>query len=49
MADTFPSWRYGPKGEAKICETADDVPPGWADHPSKAKAPKEAPARGNRK
>lgn len=31
--ETFPSWRYGPDGEAKVCEDADDVPEGWADHP----------------
>jgi hypothetical protein len=33
MTDTFPSWRYGPNGEAMICETADDVPKGWKDRP----------------
>lgn len=49
MAETFPSWRYGPNGEAAIIETSADVPAGWSDHPAKAKAPKEAPRRGNRK
>jgi hypothetical protein len=31
----FPSWRYGPDGEAQIFQTADDVPAGWVDHPAK--------------
>lgn len=35
MADTFPSWRYGPDGQARVFTRADDVPVGWADHPSK--------------
>ena len=35
---TFPAWFYGPDGQSAICESADDVPKGWADHPGKAKA-----------
>lgn len=30
----WPSWRYGPKGEADIFERPEDVPVGWFDHPS---------------
>jgi len=33
----WPSWRYGPNGEAEIFEKAEDVPKGWQDHPSKFK------------
>lgn len=29
----FPAWYYGPKGEAKIFNTAEEVPKGWAKHP----------------
>lgn len=38
----WPSWRYGPKGEAAVFESEADVPKGWHDHPSKhtEKAPK---------
>lgn len=35
MADTFPSWRYGPDGKAEIFNDEGDVPAGWVDHPSK--------------
>lgn len=31
----WPSWRYGPNGEAQIFDHADEVPTGWEDHPSK--------------
>jgi hypothetical protein len=31
----WPSWRYGPNGEADIFESEADVPAGWHDHPSK--------------
>lgn len=37
MAETFPSWRYGPDGQARKCESAADVPAGWTDHPSRVK------------
>jgi hypothetical protein len=33
----WPSWRYGPKGEAEIFEREADVPSGWEDHPAKFK------------
>lgn len=33
--DEFPSWYYGPNGEAEIFQSADEVPEGWLDHPSK--------------
>jgi hypothetical protein len=33
--DLWPSWRYGPKGEAEIFQCEADVPEGWEDHPSK--------------
>jgi hypothetical protein len=31
----WPSWRYGPNGEAEIFESEDQVPEGWLDHPAK--------------
>lgn len=34
MTETFPSWRYGPNGAAQVFEAAEDVPPGWFDHPA---------------
>jgi hypothetical protein len=34
---TFPAWFYGPDGQSAICDSADAVPKGWADHPSKVK------------
>lgn len=40
----WPSWRYGPKGEADIFQSEVDVPKGWVDHPSKIKAPTKAKA-----
>jgi hypothetical protein len=41
----WPSWRYGPNGEARIFESADDVPAGWTDSPGKApEAPKSKKA-----
>jgi len=30
----WPSWRYGPKGEADVFASASDVPAGWKEHPS---------------
>lgn len=33
----FPSWRYGPNGEEIICDSAEDVPEGFVDHPCKLK------------
>lgn len=40
---TFPAWFYGPDGQALVCESADDVPKGWASHPGKVKAEKPDP------
>jgi len=34
MADTWPSWRYGPNGQAAVFVKGDDVPEGWVDRPS---------------
>lgn len=31
----WPSWRYGPAGEAEIFQNAGEVPDGWKDHPKK--------------
>lgn len=43
--ETFPSWRYGPDGQAAVFDSAEDVPAGWCEHPSEVKAAKaEAPA-----
>lgn len=36
---TFPSWRYGPGGQAQIFQSEADVPKGWFDHPSKLPPP----------
>lgn len=33
--DKFPSWRYGPNGQACIVNSEDETPSGWHDHPSK--------------
>jgi hypothetical protein len=36
MTDTknWPSWRYGPKGEAQVFNSPGEVPTGWLEHPS---------------
>jgi len=31
----FPGWFYGPQGQSKLFQKADDVPAGWQDHPDK--------------
>ena len=42
----WPGWFYGPNGAAEIFQSQDDVPKGWADHPSKVKEPaKKVPAK----
>ncbi len=33
----WPSWRYGPDGEAAIFEREDDVPEGWTTTPHQEK------------
>jgi hypothetical protein len=30
----WPSWRYGPKGEAEVFNSESEVPKGWLEHPS---------------
>jgi hypothetical protein len=30
---TWPSWRYGPDGDARIFQNAAEVPKGWKEHP----------------
>jgi hypothetical protein len=40
----WPSWRYGPDGEAAIFTRAEDVPDGWYDHPKKHEPGYVAPA-----
>jgi len=37
MEDKYPSFRYGPGGKAEVFQSAEEVPPGWVDHPSKLK------------
>lgn len=32
----WPSWRYGPNGEAQVFERSEDVPLGWTDTPRPA-------------
>ena len=50
MTDTFPSFRYGPDGAAAVFDSADDVPKGWFDHPSKVKgAPDPSEATSERR
>lgn len=45
----WPSWRFGPDGEAQIFQSEDEVPEGWQDSPAKFKAGArpEVPARGD--
>lgn len=33
--DAFPTWAYGPDGQSGIFNSADEIPSGWEDHPSK--------------
>lgn len=37
----WPSWRYGPYGEAQIFNSPDEVPEGWAKKPQEAFVPPE--------
>jgi len=39
----FPSWMYGPNGASAVFKSAEEVPAGWADHPSKVVAELPAP------
>lgn len=37
----WPSFRYGPNGESKVFQRAEDVPEGWQDSPNFVTAAKE--------
>ena len=38
----WPSWRYGPQGEAQVFASAGEVPAGWKEHPSHFDKPEKA-------
>jgi hypothetical protein len=40
----WPSWRYGPDGQSKLCENEAEVPKGWGDHPAQFEK-EEKPAK----
>lgn len=33
---SWPAWRYSPEGARRVFQSADDVPEGWFDSPTKA-------------
>lgn len=35
----WPSWRYAPNGESKLCHSADEVPEGWSRKPDGPSTP----------
>jgi hypothetical protein len=39
----WPSWRYGPNGEAEIFQCESDVPYGWVAKPGQVFVPPELP------
>lgn len=39
--DEFPRWYYGPNGAADVFQSAEEVPEGWVEHPSKLPQPEE--------
>lgn len=41
--DLWPKHRYGPDGASALFDRAEDVPEGWADHPSKVSKHIEVP------
>lgn len=41
----WPSWRYGPGGQARVFDSGEDVPVGWHDHPSKVVTPESTGTR----
>ena len=43
--ESWPAWYYGPNGASDVFDSADQVPAGWHDHPSKVggKAAPELP------
>lgn len=38
MSKQWPAWYFGPGEQSKIFNAAEEVPPGWFDHPSKVRA-----------
>lgn len=51
MGKEWPAFRYGPNGEARIFteEQQNEIPEGWADHPSKAVAPGKGSGKSKKK
>ena len=43
--DKFPTWAYGPGGQADIFHREEDIPAGWVDHPSKVEDKAAKPAK----
>ena len=46
QSESWPAWFYGPEGQSELFQNHDEVPEGWADHPSKVEmgpAPIEEP------
>lgn len=37
MKQEFPQWAYGPGGASAVFNSAEEIPAGWVDHPSKVK------------
>lgn len=35
MDNLWPAWFYGPKNQAFIFDSRNEVPEGWVDHPTK--------------
>lgn len=42
MKEVFPAWYYGPDGQAKIFNSAEEIPIDWVTHPSLLKEKTEA-------
>jgi hypothetical protein len=43
-----PAWFYGPNDQRAVFESANDVPAGWQDHPSKVKGAQPDPDAGTK-
>jgi len=41
---SWPAWWYGPEGQGKVFQSADEVPEGWKDTPFKPGETPELPA-----
>lgn len=39
----FPQWAHGPDGQSGVFNSAEEIPAGWVDHPSKVKGAAPAP------